>query len=164
MASASVGVAQCGGANQPRLAFDAAPSQIISRIMKVRVVASVVERNGTFLVCERPAHKRHGGLWEFPGGKVEPAESDFEAVERELLEELGVGVSSVGPVVFSIADPGSPFVIEFLPVEIEGEPQALEHSAISWVGEKELLSLPLAPSDLQFARFWVSVGARDVVQ
>ena len=52
--------------------------------MSTRVVASVIEVDGKLLVCQRPAHKRHGGLWEFPGGKIEPGESDFEAVEREL--------------------------------------------------------------------------------
>lgn len=120
--------------------------------MTVRVVASVIEREGRLLVCERPAHKRHGGLWEFPGGKVEPDESDREAVQRELEEELGVAVRAVGPVLHSVADPGSHFVIEFLPVEIEGEPRCLEHAALAWVTEEELLSLPLAPSDLEFAR------------
>jgi 8-oxo-dGTP diphosphatase len=121
--------------------------------MKVRVVASVVEREGRLLVCKRPDHKRHGGLWEFPGGKVEPNESDFEAVTRELLEELDVQVRAVGSEQFAIADPGSDFIIAFLPVAIEGEPRCLEHAALAWVAEEELLSLDLAPSDLQFARF-----------
>src|SRR5690606_9801782 len=132
--------------------------------MTVRVVASVIEHEGKLLVCERPAHKRHGGLWEFPGGKVEPGESDFEAVEREVEEELGVRVVEVGPVLFSIADPGSHFVIEFLPVEVVGEPLALEHSAIAWVTEDELLSLPLAPSDQQFAHFRAGAATNEAVE
>jgi mutator protein MutT len=121
--------------------------------MKIRVVASVIKRNGKLLICQRPAHKRHGSLWEFPGGKIEPNESDFEAVERELKEELGVRVRDVGRVEFSIDDPGSHFVIEFLPVEIEGEPKCLEHASLAWVTEEELLSIDLAPSDRQFALF-----------
>lgn len=128
--------------------------------MKIRVVASVVEREGRLLICERPADKRHGGLWEFPGGKVEGNETDFEAVERELAEELGVRVRAVGPVMYSVADPGSPFVIEFLPVEIEGEPRCLEHSALRWATDTELFALPLAPSDLQFARHRAGVPAK----
>jgi 8-oxo-dGTP pyrophosphatase MutT (NUDIX family) len=48
------------------------------------VVAAVIERDGRLLVCQRPAHKRHGGLWEFPGGKCDPGESDAEAARREL--------------------------------------------------------------------------------
>jgi 8-oxo-dGTP diphosphatase len=123
--------------------------------MKIRVVASVIERGGRLLVCQRPVHKRHGGLWEFPGGKVEPGESTFAAVERELAEELGVRVRGVGGMIFAIDDPGSPFVIEFMPVEIEGEPACLEHSGIEWAGVEELLTLPLAPGDLAFARFYL---------
>ncbi len=120
---------------------------------KVRVVAAVIEKDGKVLVCQRPTHKRHGGLWEFPGGKVERGESDFEAVARELAEELGVRVREVGPAAFSSADPGSDFVIDFLPVEIEGEPVCLEHATLAWVGDGELLSLALAPSDRRFVRF-----------
>ena len=62
----------------------------------VRVIAAVVWRGDRLLVCQRPAHKRHGGLWEFPGGKVEAGESDAAAARRELREELGVEVTAVG--------------------------------------------------------------------
>jgi mutator protein MutT len=119
--------------------------------MPVRVVAAVIERAGRVLVCERPGHKRHGGLWEFPGGKVEPGESDLAAVERELHEELGVRVTAVGPVLFSSPDPGSDFVIEFHPVEIDGEPQPLEHVRLLWASDADLARLALAPSDLRYA-------------
>lgn len=118
--------------------------------MTVRVVASVIQRKGKLLLCKRPAHKRHGGLWEFPGGKIEEGESVLDAVRRELDEELGVEVDMVGAVGFSVADPGSHFHIEFFPTTIHGEPQCIEHEALSWVAEDELLSLPLAPSDRSF--------------
>jgi len=123
----------------------------------VRVVAAVIQRDGRLLVCERPANKRQGGLWEFPGGKVEPGESDFEAVSRELAEELGVSVHSVGAVEFSFNDPGSHFVIEFLPVEIAGEPECLEHAALAWVKEAELLAYGLAPTDRRYVE-WRRAG------
>lgn len=119
----------------------------------VRVVAAVLESKGKYLICERPSHKRHGGMWEFPGGKVEPNETTFDAVAREIAEELGVVVHTVAPMKFSVADPGSNFVIEFLPVEIVGEPAALEHSEIRWAGLDELLTMNLAPSDRKFAEF-----------
>jgi mutator protein MutT len=61
-----------------------------------RVVAAVIQRNDQYLLCQRPAHKRHGGLWEFPGGKVHDGETDFDAISRELTEELEVGVVRVG--------------------------------------------------------------------
>jgi 8-oxo-dGTP diphosphatase len=124
-----------------------------SATMPIRVVASVIQRNGKLLVCERPAHKRHGGLWEFPGGKIEPGESDLDAARRELGEELAVEVVAVGAVEFSVLDPGSDFQIDFLPVRIEGEPQCIEHSRIAWAGDDELLTLPLAPSDRRYVEF-----------
>jgi len=131
--------------------------------LPIRVVACVIRRGDRLLLCRRALHKRHGGLWEFPGGKVEPGESDLEAVRRELLEELGVEVVEVGAVLFSTRDPGSPFVLEFLPVEIRGGPQALEHEEILWVPADDVPTLPLAPGDARFVgeglSRWVHPGA-----
>jgi 8-oxo-dGTP diphosphatase len=121
--------------------------------MAVRVLAAVIQRSGSYLVCRRPPHKRHGGLWEFPGGKVEPGETDFEAARRELAEELGVTVIAVRPPAFSFADPGSPFVIDFVPVVISGEPERLEHSDMKWMTLDEMHSIELAPSDLGFSAY-----------
>lgn len=118
----------------------------------VPVVAAVAERNGRFLVALRPRHKRHGGLWEFPGGKVAPGESEAEALHRELAEELGLGIRSVGPSLFRERDGGSPFSVRFLRVEIEGEPEAREHDEIRWAEPAALLELPLAPADAGFVR------------
>jgi 8-oxo-dGTP pyrophosphatase MutT (NUDIX family) len=119
----------------------------------IRVVAAVIERDGRYLLCQRPAHKRHEGLWEFPGGKLEPGENLSAAARRELAEELGVLVTSCGELLFSAGDPGSEFVIEFLEVRIEGEPLAKEHSALGWYRPNEALDLPLAPSDRRFVEF-----------
>jgi mutator protein MutT len=116
----------------------------------IRVVAAVIREGDRLLVCQRPPHKRHGGLWEFPGGKCEPGESDEDAARRELGEELGVKVLRVDSAEFSILDPGSQFEIAFIPVSITGVPVCHEHSALSWGTLKELSQLPLAPSDQQF--------------
>ena len=113
----------------------------------------MVADHGRLLVCQRPAHKRHGGLWEFPGGKCEAGESDSEAARRELAEELGVHVVRVESALFEVADPDSAFVIVFVPTVIEGEPQCLEHSAICWSTIDDLRGLSLAPSDRQFVNF-----------
>jgi 8-oxo-dGTP pyrophosphatase MutT (NUDIX family) len=115
-----------------------------------RVVACVMRRGDLLLLCQRPAHKRHGGLWEFPGGKAEANESDALAASRELQEELGVELVRASPAIFEIADPGSPYVIAFVPVEIRGEPVPTEHSGIIWGLPSELAALPLAPSDQAF--------------
>ena len=118
-----------------------------------RVLAAVIRRGSTFLVCERPAHKRHGGLWEFPGGKQEPGENDEHSIRRELHEELGVDVTAVGEEEFAIGDPGSPFLIAFVPAGIAGEPTAHEHSALRWATLDELEAMPLAPSDRRYVEF-----------
>ena len=122
----------------------------------VRVVAAAIRRDARLLVCQRPSHKRHGGLWEFPGGKVEPKESDESAARRELTEELGVHVESVGEPHFSITDPDSPFLIVFVPTTITGEPTCHEHTALAWLTPTELLNLPLAPSDRRYVEFLLS--------
>lgn len=90
--------------------------------MAIRVLKSVIQASNRFLICQRRLHGRRAGLWEFPGGKVWDGESDFDAARRKLFEELNVAVVEVGPVEFSVADPGSDFVIRFPPVTIEGEP------------------------------------------
>ena len=117
------------------------------------VLAAVIKRDGNYLICQRPAHKRHGGLWEFPGGKVEAGETHFEAARRELAEELDVRVLSVGSAIFSIADPGSEFLIEFVPTTIHGSPKCLEHMDLRWMSLRDLPSLELAPSDRRFVDF-----------
>lgn len=124
--------------------------------MPVDVVAAVIERDGRLLVCQRPAHKRHGGLYEFPGGKLEVGETLLAAARRELAEELDVLVTSVGAVRLALRDPGSEFVIKFADVAIEGEPRAIEHADLAWVTPDRLLALPLAPSDRRFAEHLTS--------
>ena len=117
------------------------------------VLAAVVRRDDRYLICQRPAHKRHGGLWEFPGGKLEPGETHAHAARRELADELDVAVQTVGTLLFSVADPGSQFVIEFVPVTIDGEPRCIEHSALQWLPLDQLPALDLAPSDRRFVEF-----------
>ena len=60
--------------------------------MLTRVLAAVIWEGDSVLICQRPPHKRHGGLWEFPGGKVRPGESRLDAARRELWEELNLKV------------------------------------------------------------------------
>lgn len=116
----------------------------------IAVIAAVIERDGRYLVGQRPDEKRHGGLWEFPGGKVDAGESWLEAARRELAEELEMSTVGVGALLLSVHDEGSAFVIHFLEVETKGDPTALEHSAIGWHTPDELAALPLAPADAQF--------------
>ncbi len=118
----------------------------------VRVLAAVIRRDDHYLLCRRPRHKRHGRRWEFPGGKIEPDETLLAAARRELHEELDVHVLDAGPVRFAHRDPGSPFIIEFVDVTIEGEPRPVEHEEIRWVRPESLGELDLAPSDRAFVQ------------
>jgi len=122
-----------------------------SFLLVIRVAAAVVQRGGRLLLCRRPRTKRHGGLFEFPGGKLLEGESLADGLTRELREELGVEVTGIGDVRFAIQDPGSEFLIEFAEVSVAGEPAALEHDEIRWVTAGEIHELPLAPSDRAFA-------------
>jgi 8-oxo-dGTP diphosphatase len=119
----------------------------------VRVVAAVVRREDRYLLGRRPATKRHGGLWEFPGGKIDPGETLLDAARRELAEELILEVVRVGSVLLSVADGTSRFVIEFVEVRAEGTPVALEHDELGWFTPDELAGLPLAPADARFAAY-----------
>ena len=116
------------------------------------MVAAVIRRGDRFLVGRRPSGKRHGGLWEFPGGKVLEGESFADAVARELREELTLGLRSLGAVLHRVRDPGSPFTIHFVEASVQGEPQAIEHSELTWADRMELRRLSLAPADERFVR------------
>jgi len=126
------------------------------------VVAAVIRRDDRYLVGRRPLAKRHGGLWEFPGGKVLEGESRLDATARELDEELGLAVTSLGRLLFSVEDSGSPFVIEFFETDASGTPRALEHTEIGWFTVAELARMQLAPADAHFVRslFANSLGPR----
>ena len=121
----------------------------------IDVLSAVVVRDGKFLICKRPTHKRHGGLWEFPGGKLEEDEDWLAAAKRELSEELDVNVVDVGDPLLAIHDEGSQFNIVFVITTIVGDPTPLEHEEIAWVSVDDLTKYNLAPSDRRFATWLV---------
>lgn len=120
--------------------------------LPIRVLAALLHRDGRWLLGRRPVHKRHGGLWEFPGGKVEPGEDDRTAMARELREELGLTLTTLGAERCVVHDVGSPFQIVFLDAEADGEPVAHEHEALAWVALHEFDAYALAPSDAACVR------------
>ncbi|MDT8368588.1 MAG: NUDIX domain-containing protein [Longimicrobiales bacterium] len=116
------------------------------------VVACVVrDTRGHLLVGRRPSHKRHGDLWEFPGGKVRDDETLGEAAKRELAEELGVRVieTDADPTFVALDEEGD-FRIVFLRVRIEGTPRLLEHVELRWIDPLAPLELRFAPADLAY--------------
>src|SRR6187399_2580435 len=118
--------------------------QAVSRAA-VRVVAAALVRHSAagpveVLVAQRPPGSWQAGRWEFPGGKVEPAEADESALQRELCEELGVRVSRIIPVgVFTHSYPDRSVEISlWLVPAFEGEPCGLDGQALRWVSPAEL--------------------------
>jgi mutator protein MutT len=124
----------------------------------VPVVAAIVIRQGRALLCRRPRHKRHGGLWEFPGGKLLAGETLGEAAKRELAEELQIDLTEVRAHRGSRRDPGSAFVIHFVEVAAAGEPVSLEHDEVAWVAPADLRGYDLAPGDRAFVESWSSAA------
>lgn len=119
------------------------------------VAAALLDGRGRVLMHRRPREKAHGGLWEFPGGKVEPEETPVEALGRELLEELGIRVDlcSAEPAAFAQSQPGEdgiPIVILLYTVtEWTGEPVALEGGACQWFAPSEAALLDKPPLDVR---------------
>ena len=96
------------------------------------VVAALIWRDGRFLICQRPAHKARGLLWEFVGGKVEPGETQAQALVRECREELAVPLT-VGEVFAEVVHAYPDLTVHltlFHAAIAEGEPQLLEHNAL----------------------------------
>lgn len=122
---------------------------------RIEVVAAVIQRGERVLAFRRAAHKRHGGLWEFPGGKVEPGEDDRAALARELLEELQVEVD-VGELLWAGVVPGGAGLeidIRFYRCRVAaGEPVLGpdDHDAVRSLSRAELPDLEWAPGDRQF--------------
>ncbi len=125
----------------------------------VRVVAAVAIREGKVLVCRRPEGSSFAGRWEFPGGKVEPGESDAGALKRELMEELAVRAGVGRELAVHTHDyDGRKVEIHFLAVRLEEEPAAVEAAEIRWVVPGELSRLPFLDGDALFVKKLSSPG------
>lgn len=113
------------------------------------VVAALIWDGGRFLICQRPAHKARGLLWEFVGGKVEPGETKEQALVRECREELAVTIS-VGEV-FTEVDHDYPDLnvqlTLFNAAIIAGTPKMLEHNDIRWITPEEVPQYEFCPAD-----------------
>ena len=103
--------------------------------MTTQVVAALIWHDGKFLICQRPAHKARGLLWEFVGGKVEPGETKQQALVRECREELGIE-TAVGDVFMEVTHTYPDITVHltlFHVSIIQGEPQKLEHEDMRWI-------------------------------
>ena len=118
--------------------------------MKItEVVAALIWNNDTFMICQRPAYKARGLLWEFVGGKVEPEETKEQALIRECQEELAVTLS-VGDVFMDVIHEYPDLTVHltlFNATIAEGEPQKLEHNDIQWITPSEIQNYEFCPAD-----------------
>jgi A/G-specific adenine glycosylase len=115
------------------------------------VTAAVIRKNGRLLIAQRPLGGRLGGLWEFPGGKVEPGETLKQCLRREINEELGIRIK-VGKPITSIDHAYTHFKITLHAFECElvsGKPQALQVQDFKWVRMSELEKYAFAKTDLR---------------
>ncbi|CAN5250221.1 (deoxy)nucleoside triphosphate pyrophosphohydrolase [soil metagenome] len=116
------------------------------------VAAALIDPDGRVLVQRRPAGKAMAGLWEFPGGKVEPGESPEAALVRELAEELGVRVapSDLRPLAFATepADAQTLVLLLYLCARWEGSARPIEADALAWHAPPALRALAMPPADL----------------
>ena len=121
--------------------------------MKTVLVSAValVDADRRVLIGQRPAEKDMGGLWEFPGGKVEPGETPEAALIRELREELGIDVTQacIAPLSFVSHAYESFHLLMLLYVcrKWTGTPTAREHQALTWVRPQRLRDHPMPPAD-----------------
>ena len=115
----------------------------------VEVVAALIRRGERFMICQRPAHKARGLLWEFVGGKAEPGETLPEALRRECREELDIEVA-VGDEFMSVTHVYPDITVHltlFSCTIAAGEPKLLEHSDLRWITPAEIPEYDFCPAD-----------------
>lgn len=115
----------------------------------VEVVAALIWDKDRFMICQRPAHKARGLLWEFVGGKVEPGETKGQALIRECREELAVTLS-VGDVFMEVVHEYPDITVHlilFHATIAQGVPQKLEHNDIKWILPCEIPDYDFCPAD-----------------
>jgi 8-oxo-dGTP diphosphatase len=121
--------------------------------LKTLLVAAcaLVDTDGRVLIAQRPAGKQLAGLWEFPGGKIEPGETPEACLIRELEEELGIAVTHacLAPFVFAshTYDDFHLLMPLYLCRRWEGFATAREHAALAWVRPEKMDAYPMPPAD-----------------
>lgn len=122
--------------------------------VRVDVVAAVIWRDKEILITRRLDHVHLGGLWEFPGGKVEPGESMKPALVREILEELGIEITP-NHEIFTVEHdyPAKSVRLHFFHCTLlKGEPKPLEVAELRWVKPGELNNFEFPPADAELIR------------
>jgi len=113
--------------------------------------AALIDADGRVLICQRPEGKQLAGLWEFPGGKLEPGETPEVCLIRELDEELGIQVSQACLAAFVFGSHTYEAFHLLMPLFLlrrwEGQVTRREHAALAWVRPGQLFDYPMPPAD-----------------
>ncbi len=124
---------------------------VLTKPILLVAACALVDTDRKVLVCQRPEGKQLAGLWEFPGGKVEPGETPEVCLIRELDEELGIKVTEACLAPFVFASHGYEDFHLLMPLYLcrrwEGFVQRREHAALRWVKPSELSDLEMPPAD-----------------
>ena len=113
------------------------------------VVAALIWQGDRFLICQRPAHKARGLLWEFVGGKIESGETPEEALRRECREELDIGLH-VEDLFMEVTHTYPDLTVHlrlYHAAIAEGAPRLLEHNAMAWITPAEIPEYEFCPAD-----------------
>lgn len=115
------------------------------------------------LICQRPAHKGRGLLWEFVGGKVEPGETKEQALIRECREELAVTLS-VSDIFMDVVHEYPDLTVHltlFSAIIAEGEPKKLEHNDIRWITPGEIPNYEFCPADEELLKRIIEISSSE---
>lgn len=115
----------------------------------VEVTAAIICKRGRVLICQRPADKRCGLLWEFPGGKLEEGETGEQCIRRECREELAAELAEIRPFAEVVYEyPGYAVHIQFYTAKLAaGERVRREHAAFRWIKPEEAAEIEFCPAD-----------------
>ena len=117
----------------------------------IQVTAAVIRDGEKVMICKRPLGKRHGGQWEFPGGKVESGESLFDCIIRECQEELGI---TLVPQREIICIDNENIALHFIEcVIIDGTMTLNEHEAVKWISKDDIERFEFCPADKKALKY-----------
>jgi 8-oxo-dGTP diphosphatase len=136
-------------------------SEVKSRCILLVAACALVDSDGRVLLAQRPEGKQLAGLWEFPGGKVEPGETPEETLIRELQEEIGITtkVACLAPLTFASHTYDDFHLLMPLYVcrRFEGIARGLEGQALKWVRPKDMRDYPMPPADEPLIPFLIDL-------
>lgn len=125
----------------------------MSNKKNIKVTAALLKKGGLFLLAQRKKGSRFEGLWEFPGGKIEPGEDPKACLQRELFEEFAIETVT-GDLFHSHSYEYDFAIVELFTYEtrhVGGEFQLLDHQAMQWVTPQQMKTMDLVPADREIA-------------